>query len=829
MPSRATTPRTEPSVRQQAGVPPTPRTWVPRPDLAARLDEALEGPLTLVVAPAGTGKTSGLAAWCHAHPDVAVTWVPSGAALQHDRLADLLDGDEHAVLVVDDAHLLPTPVVHRLEEWLDGGAAGPRLVLLCRWDPPISRLVPTLRGQLATLRGDALQLPEAQARALVAAHAPGLAPEQVDLITEVAHGWAAVLALAARTVAGAQDPASAARRLTETGTGVTDLIASQVFATLGDRTRHLLLCLADEGLVEPGTAERLTGDPRAGELLGELADSGLLVTRRDDAAQDASVFAVHPLLAEVTRRRIRAGGVAVAQARATIRRAARADVTAGRVAPGLRRLVAAGAWDDAVAVMDEQGDRLLMQVPSDLLRRVVEAAPDQVAGTAGACVTMVLDRWVHADFSAASDWIRRLESLPQDSVRGVDRALVGLLCARLGGQPPAEAVEAARLVVDSPDFRPASPVLAGWLLTELGVAETWIGDLGPAESHLRWAAAVAEPISRRLHAGALSQLAQTTYLLGDHANAAALAARAADGVLATGLGTDGPVATVLSRARVVQALATSSLGEPTEEVQDQIAAGDPVSALSDPMTSVLRDLYTARRFLESGELEEAASWLEMCRALPPMPAYVRVLVLAERAVVAGSSGDRRGLDEVRDELVALGAVTEAAIVDAARASSTGDAQGAAAALVPAGRGDLPHVLRESPLVALVYGAQLAHPGGPRDLDWSVDGTPARVLLSRAGGAARWVRLLVDLGSPHDTGPRAVPLPSPDVPAHVPRLTAREREVLAHLGRGSTYADIAESLVVSENTVKTHVSSVYAKLGAGRRSQALKIARALGLA
>ena len=66
------------------------------------------------------------------------------------------------------------------------------------------------------------------------------------------------------------------------------------------------------------------------------------------------------------------------------------------------------------------------------------------------------------------------------------------------------------------------------------------------------------------------------------------------------------------------------------------------------------------------------------------------------------------------------------------------------------------------------------------------------------------------------------------PMFLPELTPREREVLHELARGSTYADIAVNLFVSENTVKTHVSSLYGKLGASRRSEALAVARNLNL-
>ena len=62
----------------------------------------------------------------------------------------------------------------------------------------------------------------------------------------------------------------------------------------------------------------------------------------------------------------------------------------------------------------------------------------------------------------------------------------------------------------------------------------------------------------------------------------------------------------------------------------------------------------------------------------------------------------------------------------------------------------------------------------------------------------------------------------------PVLSPREHEVLNELARGATYGDIAATLFVSENTVKTHVSSLYAKLSAGRRSEALAVARKMHL-
>lgn len=103
---------------------------------------------------------------------------------------------------------------------------------------------------------------------------------------------------------------------------------------------------------------------------------------------------------------------------------------------------------------------------------------------------------------------------------------------------------------------------------------------------------------------------------------------------------------------------------------------------------------------------------------------------------------------------------------------------------------------------------------------STDSSPEELALAiRAASAGFW------LADPALIGPLLRPNAGDPVRLEddlSEPLTAREIEVLQHLAQGLANKQIAASLHLSENTIKFHISSIYAKLGAGNRAEAVRL-------
>ncbi|MFD2792216.1 LuxR C-terminal-related transcriptional regulator [Promicromonospora vindobonensis] len=899
-----------------------PRVFVPRPRLWQRLDEAVDGSVTMVVAPAGAGKTVGVTGWLRftASPHALdAVWVRADDTWTPERLDGVLDGQEldgrdldgqvldrpepagmsdrsSPLVVVDDAHRLPAATLRRIDDRLNTTPEGLRVLLLSRWPLPLTRLVPELLGNFTFLRGDLLRLSGPESATLIAEHARTHEPAALAAVARHADGWCAAAVLAARGLRAAPDPAAAARILADGAGPIATRVAGEVFSTLTPRQRHLLLCIAGESAVSVPTAAHLSHDPHAGEILTELEDTGLLVLRADhrawangptgsaagsDGGSDGTPpgpdgFRVHPLLAEVVRQRLAAGGVDAARARATVIRAVSLDVARGNLSEAFARLVRVGAPLEAADVLSRDGIRMaLNQCGSDAVGAFVRAEPEVVDSRPDIWFAIALGCWLRDDVEGARHWGDRIldarrrwsHSWLPGGLDGLDAtvACVRLWRVALGLEPAYAAVGHAKRVLVASQTRPAVreanaevlPVLAN----ELGVAQNWLGELTDAEASLTLAVSLSHGQGLApLGTYALSHLAFTQYMRGRESACVELATEVLLAVRTPGA----PKAQfVASRAHLAQLLARQlDVPAATE------AAVDPFDGVryhsGDLCTRFWFRVWDARQEVVAGNVVEAQRILSgpgECLRLTDdqLPEHLRVAVLVERAFVATLASDRDTLKTLHHTLDRLGAVGESALVQGLRADRDGDRRGAAAAF-EAASADATYSQPPTRALALACEAQLldalgdparsqerlieaitvteARRNATPFLGWARQGTPIETLLRRMAKrpSTRWLHELATTasGRPDITALYASMTATPSELDEVsqalapPALSPREREVLNELARGATYADIAAALFVSENTVKTHVSSLYTKLAASRRSEALKVARSFHL-
>jgi LuxR family transcriptional regulator, maltose regulon positive regulatory protein len=346
---------------------------VPRPRLVERLDDGVERPLTLVSAPAGSGKTSLLAEWLAVGnrpgpvarvalgdgmdgprdfwsavfeaaqpvaPELASVVLPS-----REALADL---DEPIVFVLDDFHLIRSPAVARDLDWLlEQGLDRLRLVIATRSDPPLRLERLRLTGLIAELRAADLAFTRPEAEQLLGELE--LSDDDVGLLWRRTEGWAAGLRLAQLSLEGRADPHAFVTGFAGDDRAVSDYLLSEVVERQPPDTLDFLLrtCVADR--LTGALADALTGGHAGDRLLSRLAGRDGLVSSID---AHGHWYRYHPLLLEVLRAesRLRLPG----DQTELHARAARWHAREGSGLGAVRHAIAAGAWELAGQVIVER-------------------------------------------------------------------------------------------------------------------------------------------------------------------------------------------------------------------------------------------------------------------------------------------------------------------------------------------------------------------------------------------------------------------------------------------------------------------------------------------
>jgi DNA-binding SARP family transcriptional activator/ribosomal protein S15P/S13E len=365
------------------------RLRTPRVDalVRQRVDELLDGvwqhPITLVVAPAGSGKTTTLAQFASRSPD-PVAWYRADSAdgsvarlLAHleaaltaalpglaggwasvDDAAVALDHwqGRRAALVIDDLHALRgTPAEALVERLVDYLPPHVRVAAASRTLPSFDLTRLRLNGHLLHIGADDLRFRTWEAEQLFrdVYHLP-LAPEDLARLTRRVEGWAAGLQL--YHLAARSKPPAEQRRLIDLVSSRSRLareyLTRNVLDTLPAELRDFLVDTSVLGVVTPGLADRLLGRSDGAKRLRELEQLQLFTIPLDDEGtyRYHEVLRSHleVLLAErdgddELRRRHHTAGSLLAEA--------------GFVAEALRCFGRSGDWEAVSALLggDDQG------------------------------------------------------------------------------------------------------------------------------------------------------------------------------------------------------------------------------------------------------------------------------------------------------------------------------------------------------------------------------------------------------------------------------------------------------------------------------------------
>ncbi|MDX2546300.1 LuxR C-terminal-related transcriptional regulator [Streptomyces sp. WI04-05B] len=359
-------------------VPPARADAIPRERLRQQLRLA-ETRLTVVVAPAGWGKTSLLSGWASGPEEKRrIAWVSldesddepvrfwsyvltalhnAGGAISTGPLQaldatavapvdlalpmllnELAASDVPHVLVLDDYHLLTDPRIHEALEYLVAYLpAALRIVIAARTDPPLPLARLRTRGDLTELRAAHLRFSPDEATALVSAvSGHDLDETAAAAVWERTEGWAAGLQLAALALRA--DPAKAQvddRHLL-------DYFAAEVLPGLAPSHRDLLVRAAPlERLSGPlcDAALRVTG---SAQVLSDLVRADLFVAALDDEQQ---WYRCHHLLRDVLAHE------ATTDPREVLGHAAAWFTEENRLDDAVHHLLRAGRDDDAAELM----------------------------------------------------------------------------------------------------------------------------------------------------------------------------------------------------------------------------------------------------------------------------------------------------------------------------------------------------------------------------------------------------------------------------------------------------------------------------------------------
>lgn len=318
---------------------------VPRPQVVELLEQGTKRALTLISAPAGSGKTTILSSWLR-DSEVIAAWLsldrhdndllrfwtyvvaaldalhPGAFKLAQEALKvgrsrpsspmediltalinDIVALDNDIVLVFDDYHEIVTPAIHAsLAFLLDHLPTQLHLFIVSRNDPPFSLARLRTSNQLIEVRTDDLRFSPAEAT-LFLKNVMGLhlTAEEIAVLTTRTEGWIAGLQLAGLSLQRQRDIAGSIAAFAGTHRYIVNYLAEEVLQKQSEQVQQFLLYTSLLERLSADLCQAVTGNAESRAMLAQLELANLFIVALDD---ERVWYRYHQLFADFLRTRL---------------------------------------------------------------------------------------------------------------------------------------------------------------------------------------------------------------------------------------------------------------------------------------------------------------------------------------------------------------------------------------------------------------------------------------------------------------------------------------------------------------------------------------------
>ena len=854
---------------------------VDRPALRRHLDKALTSQLTLIVAPAGAGKSVLLAQWMNTHSELEFVWLDVaaddddpvrfsqrllrefskinrdfkdlgslvslhggglGTALLEALESQLAELPEVVVILDDLHHLSNSILVSDLGALVNRLPPNVHLVLSTRTDLPIAWSRHRLGQKFTEIRQSDLALDTSES-ALLLEQITGrtLGDESIAILVARTEGWAAGLQLAGMTLRAYPDPDQFIIDFGGDDRLITDYLSEEVLQAQSDDRRDFLLRISVLDRICADLVGHLTGAPNPQKVLDELERDSMFLLPLDTHRR---WFRLHHLFRDMLRFTLRAEQATAEPQLLEV--AASWHLERGELDAGIEYLLRARSWEAALEIIMSRGSEVFEKGEMATVIRWISEVPEYArVERRDVSLLLAILKGMEGQAAAAEDIMGRVVS----DVEASDGERVcgeAFLAAQVQWRPRNDvSIEMARRCLDQLNRigdRQIPPILnltnpqslETMTVLSCGRAHLQAGNFDQARDWLDRGLTTRGATYPIWKVSGLGSLGLLEAWRGNAKRAGEMADEALAVAREVGL---------LSHPSTADAFLASCLAA--------LESGEPGRASLSLHEGTLRAEANRRSqlswfaHLERALLEEADGRREQAMATarstrndlgaPPPPIVAeRLRALQSRLLRLGGSPLQawRALDAVTSNSATQVFEKVAAMLtlgDRDRARKLADAL-----RVPA-EGTEPLATVEH-LLLLAWmaetdgsvGAARTHLGAA--LAVAEQNSLVDVFL-RAGPTV--VRLVSDL-PPDQSGFRQRILtraretiatsPGGDL---VDPLTDRELEILSYLPSRFTNTELADHFFVSVNTVKTHMAHIYRKLGVTNRNGAIAQAREIG--